>query len=135
MRTLFISTLFLFSSLSFASDPKSDQMVELLLRSGVDSFGKKESLDAEVGCKKTEKKDLFCFVSFITPQEIPIAHYIEYTGAEAQEISVLLKDFDIQPYGKKLSQAGSIRCRILKNSSDGKRTCEVLKVDVLIDGV
>ncbi len=135
MRTLLLSSLFLFSSLSFASDPKSDQMVELLLRSGVDSFGKKESLDAEVGCKKTEKKDLFCFVSTITPLELPMVHYVEYTGAEAQEISVLLKDFDIMPFGKKLSQAGSIRCRIPKNSSDGKRSCEVLKVDDIIGRV
>jgi hypothetical protein len=114
MRTLLLSSLFLFSSLSFASDPKSDQMVELLLRSGVDSFGKKESLEAEVGCKKTEKKDLFCFVSFITPEENPTVHYVEDRGSEAHEISVLLKDFDLMPYGKKLSQAGSIRCRIPK---------------------
>ena len=135
MRTLLLSSLFLFSSLSFASDPKSDQMVELLLRSGVDSFGKKESLEAEVGCKKTEKKDLFCFVSFITPEENPTVHYVEDRGSEAHEISVLLKDFDLMPYGKKLSQAGSIRCRIPKNSSDGKRSCEVLKVDVIIGGV
>jgi hypothetical protein len=135
MRTLLLSSLFLFSSLSFASDPKSDQMVELLLRSGVDSFGKKESLDAEVGCKKTEKKDLFCFVSSFTGHDIPTVHYVEYRGAEAQEISMLLKDFDIMPYGKKLSQAGSIRCHVPKDSSDGKRSCEVLKVDVIIDGV
>jgi hypothetical protein len=135
MRTLLLSSLFLFSSLSFASDPKSDQMVELLLRSGVDSFGKKESLDAEVGCKKTEKKDLFCFVSSFTGHDIPTVYYVEYRGAEAQEISVLLKEFDLMPYGKKLSQAGSIRCRIPKNSSDGKRSCEVLKVDVFTDGL
>ena len=135
MRTFVLSLILLFSTLSFASDLKSDQMVELLLRSGVHSFGKKESLDAEVGCKKTKKKDLFCFVSSLTPGVTPMIHYVEYSGTEAQEISVLLKEFDIMPYGKKLSQAGSIRCLISKNSSDGKRSCEVLKVDVIIDGV
>lgn len=103
-------------------------MVELLLRSGVEPFGKKELLKAEVGCKKTKKKDLTCFISSITNNGFP--NIIEFTSEDALEISLLLNNFYIIPYGKKLSQAGSIECLVPKNSLDRKRVCKVLDVDI-----
>ena len=128
MKSCLLVAFFLFSQLSFASDLKSDLMVELLLNSGVEPFGKKELLNAEVGCKKTEKEGLFCFVSSITASEINNLNYVEYSGEEANNISNLLKDFNIMPYGKKSTQSGSFECLIPKNSIDGKRNCRVLEV-------
>ena len=133
MKNFFFFSCLIFSQLTFASDPRSLQMVELLLRSGVDSYGKKEYLRAEIGCKKTEKKGFFCFVSSLN--DFDFMNYVEYTGEEAQEVSSLLKDFEIIPFGKKLFQAASFECRIPKNSPDGKRVCSVLQTDIFTDWI
>ena len=55
MKLFFVVLVSIASQLSFANDLKSDQMVELLLKSRVESFGKKGVLTADVGCKITEK--------------------------------------------------------------------------------
>jgi hypothetical protein len=121
----FICLIFLtfLSQLSLATDQNKSQMLEeVMLQAGVESYGKRQLIQANIICKNNRQKIFFCFLTAGT--EFNSIH-AEYFNEEANYISNILKSFGVHPEGRRLRQEGSFNCRIQKSQKTGQRVCEL----------
>jgi hypothetical protein len=123
MKFLLIVCLTILSPLSFAVDQnKSQMMEEVMIKAGVESFGRRQWMQADITCKNNRKQIFACHL--ISGDE-DNGVYVEYFAEEALYVSNLLKSFGLKPEGRRSRQQGSFNCKLLNRNSKGDRVCEL----------
>ena len=126
---MFIAFTLLAQTALASDDLKSKKMLDLFDNAGVESWGRKERMNAQITCKYNRHHEYSCnLVSGIDEYR---STFKEYFGEEAVAVSELLKSFNVHSYGKRLKQQGSFECLKPSPKLNGLKVCTLLESDFI----
>lgn len=128
MKKLIVIALTLMTQFALASDNlKSDKMLDLFEKAGVESWGRKERMNAQLTCKFNRHQEYSCHL--ISGIDENGSTFKEYFGEEALEVSALLKSFNVHPQGKRQKQQASFECHLAHPKLNGMKVCSLIETD------
>lgn len=131
MTTIMAIFLSLMTQFSFAADEsKSQMMEEVMLKAGVQSWGKRHRMEANISCKKNRKGIFLCQL-FSGGEDNSV--YVEYLGEDAKFISELLVSYKVTPQGRRLRQQGTFECKLQYPKIKDSMLCEQIDYDFSIN--
>lgn len=123
------SLLLVFACLSFSAfaHDSSERMVNFLKGIDVPVYGKRERLEVDITCRRTRKVEKLCTIIVEGPGiSAPAIYYRDVSGEQSEQLSNILIDFGIKPYGKKDYQEAWVKCVKPKHNLSAPAECTVI---------
>ena len=130
MKNMMFIAFTLIAQIALASDNlKSDQMLDLFEKAGVESWGRKERMNAQLTCKYNRHQEYSC--NIVSGVDEHRSTFKEYFGEEAIAVSALLKSFNILPQGKHHKQQAFFECHLAHPKLKRMKVCALIEIDYI----
>lgn len=126
-----VVTISLLSLFAHAEVDPSIKLVKILDQHEVPKWGKRDRRNVEIYCSLRGKIQTECRISVPGPGiYAPNAYYKDLKNEEALELSLNLKEFGIEPLGKKAIQDVVVFCSKNRGDLTGPTNCRVFEAQI-----